>query len=327
MTAEELLEIHRKMVLLRVFDEKCVALHRQGRIAPVPRFSGHEGIEVGSVHALGEHDWIFPSYRESQIGALRGMPLATVLAQWRGHPAGWWAPHEHRVASVSIPVGSHIPHAVGCAWGLKLRGEDACAIAYFGDGATSEGAFHEGATFAGALCVPVVLLCNNNGWAISTPLSRQTGAKRLVDKAAGYGLRGVRVDGGDVIEIIEATREALTYARSGGGPTLIEAVSDRISPHAMADDERLYRGAEEIERAREHDCLVRFEDRLRRSGLLNERVSADHRSYAETLVKLSVEEAETLAPPDESEMFDAVYAAPPARLARSDHPFFAGLPA
>jgi pyruvate dehydrogenase E1 component alpha subunit len=327
MTTEELLEIHRKMVLLRVFDEKCVALHRQGRIAPVPRFSGHEAIEVGSCHALDGRDWIFPSYRESQIGALRGMPLAVVLAQWQGHPAGWWNPHDYRVASVSIPVGSHIPHAVGCAWGLKLKGEEACAVAYFGDGATSEGAFHEGATFAGALQVPVVLLCNNNGWAISTPVARQTGAEQLVNKAVGYGIRGIRVDGGDVIEIIEATREALTHARAGDGPTLIEAVSQRVAPHAMADDERLYRSAAEIERAREQDCLLRFERHLCQAGLLDKRVSADHRLYAETLVKLAVEDAETLTPPDEGEMFDTVYASPPPTLARSDCPFLAGLPA
>lgn len=326
MRPHELLDIHRQMVLLRVFDEKCVALHRQGRIAPVPRFRGHEAIEVASCHALRECDWIFPSYRESQIGVLRGMPIAVVLAQWQGHPVGWWDPHEYRVASVAIPVGSHIPHAVGCAWGLKLKGEDTCVIAYFGDGATSEGAFHEGATFAGALRVPVVLLCNNNGWAISTPVSRQTGVERLVDKAAGYGMHGVRVDGGNVLEIAHATSEALERARAGDGPTLIEAVSQRASPHAMADEERLYRSAAEIERAQEEDCLARFERDLQGEGLLDEKVCAEHRSQAETLVKAAVEEAETLVPADEGDLFDTVYAAPTS-FARSDCPFVADVAA
>ena len=199
-------------------------------------------MQVGSSFALERDDWIFPSYRESAIGLLRGLPAATILSWWRGHPSGWWNPADWNVASICVPIATHVPHAAGLAWGKKLRGETTCAIAYFGDGATSEGAFHEGANFAAVMRAPLVLFCNNNQWAISTPLSAQTAAETLADKAVGYGIPGVRVDGGDVLAVYEATREAVARARAGEGPTLIEAVTYRAAPHATADDPtRLHR--------------------------------------------------------------------------------------
>ena len=167
----DLLELYRSLVLLRTYDERSVVYHRQGRIGTYAIFWGHEAMQAGSVHALDDDDWIFPSYRESAIGLLRGMPPATVLSWWRGHPAGWWNPADYNVASICVPIATHVPHAAGLAWGKRLRGEDACAIAYFGDGATSEGAFHEGANFAAVMRAPLILFCNNNGWAISTPVS------------------------------------------------------------------------------------------------------------------------------------------------------------
>ena len=247
LTDQDLLELYRAMVLLRTYDERSVVYHRQGRIGTYAIFWGHEGIQAGSFHALDRGDWIFPSYRESAIGLLRGMPPETVLAWWRGHPAGWWDPREYGVASIAVPIATHVPHAVGFAWGKKLRSEPACAIAYFGDGATSEGAFHEGANFAAVMRAPVVLFCNNNGWAISTPVEAQTRAASLVDKAVGYGMPGIRVDGGDVLAVYEATREAVNRARAGEGPTLIEAVTYRCAPHATADDPSAYIDPERVE--------------------------------------------------------------------------------
>src|SRR5919202_3025786 len=205
----DLLALFRNMVLLRTYDERSLVYHRQGRIGTYAIFWGHEAMQAGAAYALADEDWIFPSYRESAIGLVRGMPPETVLAWWRGHPAGWWDPAEYRVASICVPIATHVPHAVGLAWGKKLRGETACALAFFGDGATSEGAFHEGANFAGVMRAPAILFCNNNGWAISTPLEAQTRSEALVDKAVGYGLPGVRVDGGDVLAVFDATREAL----------------------------------------------------------------------------------------------------------------------
>src|SRR5213080_2126930 len=168
---QELLEIYRSMVQLRTYDERSVVFHSQGRIGTYAIFWNHEAMQAGSVYALERGDWIFPSYRESAIGLLRGMPASTVLSWWRGHPSGWWNPLDYNVASICVPIGTHVPHAAGLAWGKKLRGESACAIVYFGDGATSEGAFHEGANLAAVMQAPLVLFCNNNQWAISTPLS------------------------------------------------------------------------------------------------------------------------------------------------------------
>src|SRR5919202_3606881 len=268
--SDDLLSLYRNMVLLRTYDERSLVYHRQGRIGTYAIFWGHEAMQAGAAYALADDDWIFPSYRESAIGLLRGMPPEIVLSWWRGHPAGWWNPEEYSVASICVPIATHVPHAVGLAWGKRLRGESTCAIVYFGDGATSEGAFHEGANFAAVMRAPVVLLCNNNGWAISTPVEEQTRAPTLADKAVGYGMPGVRVDGGDVLAVYEATREALERARSGEGPTFIEAVTYRTAPHATADDPRSYIDPERVDEERRNECVGRYESYLRRLGLLDD---------------------------------------------------------
>ena len=275
LTPEQHLELFRGMVLLRTYDERSVVYHRQGRIGTYAIFWNHEAMQAGSVFALEERDWVFPSYRDSAIGLLRGMPVSTVLSWWRGHPAGWWDPREFNVASICVPIATQVPHAVGFAWGSKLKNEDRVALVSFGDGATSEGAFHEGATFAGVMKAPVVLLCNNNQWAISTPLSKQTAAPTLADKAIGYGIPAVRVDGNDVLAVYDATREAVVRARGGEGPTFIEAVTYRAAPHATADDPSLYVDEERVEEARENECLGRYERYLERLGLLSGEQTAD----------------------------------------------------
>src|SRR6478736_51791 len=274
LATDDLLAIYRSLILLRTYDERSVVYHSQGRIGTYAIFWNHEAMQAGSVHALADGDWIFPSYRESAIGLLRGMPASTVLHWWRGHPAGWWNPADYRVASICVPIGTHVPHAAGLAWGEKLKGRDTVSIAYFGDGATSEGAFHEGANFAAVMQAPLILFCNNNHWAISTPLEAQTRAETLADKAVGYGMPGVRVDGGDVLAVYEATREAVERARSGGGPTFIEALSYRAAPHATADDPTAYIDMERVEKERQHECLGRYERYLRRQGILHDDLDA-----------------------------------------------------
>jgi pyruvate dehydrogenase E1 component alpha subunit len=298
LTDQDMLELYRAMVLLRTYDERSVVYHRQGRIGTYAIFWGHEAMQAGSFHALDRGDWIFPSYRESAIGLLRGMPPETVLAWWRGHPAGWWDPREYGVASIAVPIATHVPHAVGFAWGEKLRGEPACAIAYFGDGATSEGAFHEGANFAAVMRAPVVLFCNNNGWAISTPVEAQTRAATLADKAAGYGMPGVRVDGGDVLAVYEATREAVSRARAGEGPTLIEAVTYRCAPHATADDPSAYIDPERVEAERANECVGRYERYLRRLGLLGDDLVESIAADAKETMRAGIAAAEALPEPD-----------------------------
>src|SRR5213592_887657 len=288
----DLLELYRSMVLLRTYDERSVVFHSQGRIGTYAIFWNHEAMQAGSIYALERDDWIFPSYRESAIGLLRGMPVSTVLSWWRGHPAGWWNPLDYNVASICVPIGTHVPHAAGLAWGKKLRGESACAIAYFGDGATSEGSFHEGTNFAAVMRAPLVLFCNNNQWAISTPLSAQTAAETLADKSAGYGMPGVRVDGGDVLAAYEVTRDAVARARAGEGPTFIEAVSHRTAPHATADDPRAYIDLERVEEEKQRECLGRFEGYLTRAGILHGDLVASIRAEAADEIREGIKKAE-----------------------------------
>ena len=309
-----LIDIYRSMVLLRTYDERSLVYHRQGRIGTYAIFWNHEAMQVGSVRALADDDWIFPSYRESAIGLLRGMPPATVLHWWRGHPAGWWNPADYNVASICVPIATHVPHAAGLAWGKKLKGENACAIVYFGDGATSEGAFHEGANFAAVMGAPLILFCNNNQWAISTPLEAQTRAEALADKAVGYGMPGVRVDGGDVLAVYEATREAVERARSGGGPTFIEALSYRAAPHATADDPRAYIDLERVEREKQNECLGRYERYLRRLGALTDELEAEIKAGAAEAMRRGIAEAEAEPEPDPELLFDTAFADPPPNL-------------
>jgi pyruvate dehydrogenase E1 component alpha subunit len=316
LTEADLLALFRDMVLLRTYDERSLVYHRQGRIGTYAIFWNHEAMQAGAAYALREEDWIFPSYRESAIGLLRGIPASTILSWWRGHPAGWWNPADYNVASVCVPIATQVPHAAGLAWGKKLRGEDACSLVFFGDGATSEGAFHEGANFAAVMQAPLILLCNNNGWAISTPLESQCRAAALVDKAAGYGMPGVRVDGADVLAVYEATREAVERARAGGGPTFLEAVTYRTAPHATADDPSAYIDLERVEQERRRECVGRYEAYLRRSGILDDATADEIRVEAADVMRAGIAAAEAEPKPDVGLVFEHAYADPPPGLER-----------
>jgi pyruvate dehydrogenase E1 component alpha subunit len=308
---QELLDLFRSMVLLRTYDERSVVYHRQGRIGTYAIFWNHEAMQAGAFHALDEDDWIFPSYRESAIGLLRGMPPATPLSWWRGHPAGWWNPADYNVASICVPIGTQVPHAAGLAWGKKLKGERGCTLVFFGDGATSEGSFHEGANFAAVVGAPLVLFCNNNQWAISTPLSAQTRAETLADKAVGYGMPGLRVDGTDVLAVYEATREAVERARAGEGPTFIEAVSYRTAPHATADDPRAYIDLQRVEEEKTRECVGRYEGYLRRAGILHDDLARSIREEAAQLMREGISAAEAEPPADPELLFKHAYVDPP----------------
>jgi len=309
---QELLDLFRSMVLLRTYDERSLVYHRQGRIGTYAIFWNHEAMQAGAVHALEDHDWIFPSYRESAIGLLRGMPPATVLSWWRGHPAGWWNPEDYNVASICVPIGTHVPHAAGLAWGKRLKGEAACAIVFFGDGATSEGSFHEGANFGAVTGAPLILFCNNNQWAISTPLEAQTRAETLADKAVGYGIPGVRVDGTDVLAVYEATREAVERARAGEGPTFVEAVTYRTMPHATADDQQAYIDLDRVEEEKKRECLGRYEGYLRRAGILHDALAESIRGEAAETMRAGIAAAEAEPSADPELLFAHAYVDPPA---------------
>ena len=310
----ELLELHRRMVLLRTYDERSVVYHRQGRIGTYAIFWNHEAIQAGATFALGDDDWIFPSYRESAIGLVRGLPVQTILQWWRGHPSGWWNPADWNVASIAVPIASHVPHAAGFAWGKRLRGENAVAMVFFGDGATSEGEFHEGVNLAAVMNAPAVFVCNNNQWAISTPVEAQTRADSLADKAVGYGIPGTTVDGLDVLAVYDAARVAVERARSGGGPTLIECVHYRAAPHATADDPRAYIDLQRVEEARANECLGRFERLLLEAGVLTEDRLEAARKEAEGLLREGITAAEAEPPADPELVFTHAYVDPPENM-------------
>jgi pyruvate dehydrogenase E1 component alpha subunit len=309
-------ELYRRMVLLRTYDERSLVYHRHGRIGTYAIYWGHEAMQVGAVSALDRSDWVLPSYRESAVGLMRDMSATTILAWWRGHPDGWWDPREFRIGSVSVPVGSHVPHAVGCAWGERLQGRNSVALAFFGDGATSEGDFHEGANMAAVLELPVILLCNNNGWAITTPISKQTKAEHLADKAVGYGMHSVRVDGNDVLAVYQAVHEAAERGRAGDGPTFIEAVSYRPTLHATADDVDRYRDDHDAAVARHNNCLDRYEQYLLRQGLIETERIERFRQESLDLMADAIVEAEALPAGGVSDVFDTVYAEAPPWFAR-----------
>jgi pyruvate dehydrogenase E1 component subunit alpha len=311
-----LLALYKSLVLLRTYDVRSVVYHSQGRIGTYAIFRGHEAIQAGAVHALEPRDWIFPSYRESAIGLLRGLEAATILQWWRGHPSGWWNPEDVNVASLCVPIGTHVPHAAGLAWGMQLKGSDAVAAAFFGDGATSEGSFHEGANLAAVVGAPLVLVCNNNQWAISTPLSAQTAAARLADKAIGYGMPAIRVDGHDVLAVYEAVRDAVAHARAGGGPTFVEAVTYRTAPHATADDPSVYIDQDRVADEQERDCVALFDGYLRRLGVLDDEQAAAVEREALAIMRAGIERAESEAPGDLELVFAHAYADLPAALAR-----------
>ncbi|MGA7172907.1 MAG: thiamine pyrophosphate-dependent enzyme [Candidatus Dormiibacterota bacterium] len=235
------LDLFAAMAQLRAFDERAVILQRQGRIGTYPTFYGEEAVQAASVRALQSRDWLFPTYRQTAVVTLRGCPALVPLLMWRGHPGGWHDVMEYRVAPICVPVATNLPHAVGAAWGSQLRHQDLVSLAYGGDGATSAGDFHEACNLAALVGAPVIFLINNNQWAISTPVSKQTKVPRIAEKAAGYGMPGVRVDGFDVFACYQVVHEAAARARAGEGPTLIEAVAYRLGPHGTADEPSLYR--------------------------------------------------------------------------------------
>jgi pyruvate dehydrogenase E1 component alpha subunit len=307
--------LYRAMVTARAYDRKGTALQRQGRLATYASFEGQEAAQVGSVAALRPDDWLVATYRDAAAMWRQGYPMELLFAGRSGDERGGAPPAGVNVLPPSITVGAHMLHAVGLAWAQRHRHTDRIALTMFGDGATSEGDFHEAMNFAGVFGVGCVFLCQNNGWAISLPTQRQTAAATLADKAAGYGMPGVRVDGNDVFAVYAATAEAVRRARSGAGPTLLEAVTYRIGPHSSADDPGRYRSAELTESWRQRDPI----ERLRRYLAAREQWSPAWQSEvdaeATATVDRAVAAAEALPAIEAGEIFAAAFAELPPHLA------------
>jgi pyruvate dehydrogenase E1 component alpha subunit len=314
LTDDQVKRLYELMVLTRAFDNLALKLQREGRIGTYPSSRGQEATQVASAYALEESDWLFPAFREAGAYITRGWPLEMQYQYWAGDERGSKLPESSRIFTISIPVGTQIPHAVGFAWAAKLKGDKIAVLAYLGDGATSEGDAHEGMNFAGVFKVPVVVLCQNNQWAISVPRSRQTAAKTLAQRAFSYGFEGLQVDGNDVFAVYKATKEALDKARSGNGPTLIECVTYRMGDHTTSDDAQRYRTSRELEEWTKRDPIERLRKYMKKNSIWSNDYENKVQAEASEKVRVAAERFESVKPPEVEGLFAWTYAEFPPNL-------------
>ncbi|WAH39211.1 pyruvate dehydrogenase (acetyl-transferring) E1 component subunit alpha [Alicyclobacillus dauci] len=308
--------MYRHMVYARTFDRKCISLQRQGRMGTYAPFEGQEAAQIGSVLALSDDDWMFPSYREHAATVTRGQPLQTVIRYWKGRLDGGVGYREKHILPPSVPIATHLLHAVGAAWASRIRHEAAVSIAYFGDGATSEGDFHESLNFAGVNRLPVIFLCQNNGYAISVPFNKQSSSRTIAQRASAYDIEGIRVDGNDVFGVYMAVSEARKRALEGQGPTLVEAVTFRYGAHTTADDPKKYRDQEELlAKWRKRDPIHRLRRFLEREDLWDERQESQLAADCTEQIDQAISEVLSLPPEQPEAMFEHVYAEAPWHIA------------
>jgi pyruvate dehydrogenase E1 component alpha subunit len=313
-----LLRLQRTMLLARKFDERLLALQRQGRIGTFPPVKGQEAAHLGAAAHLRTSDWMVPSFRELAADLWRGRSLENSIVYNNGFNEGMALPENATTFPIAVPVGSQILHAVGLAWAARYRGRDDVVMTFFGDGATSQGDFHEAMNCAAVFRVPVVFVCQNNQWAISVPLNRQTRSRTLAQKALAYGMPGIQVDGNDLLAVYVAAGEAVARARAGEGPTLIECVTYRLIMHTTADDPRRYRSAEEEHEWQQRDPLPRFQKYLLQKGVLSSQALTQIEAEVDHEIQSAVESAENRmrTPHDPLQMFDHLYAEPTPELNR-----------
>lgn len=318
-----LLKLYRTLVLSRKFDERLLNLQRQGRIGTFPPISGQEATQLGAAALLRPSDWMVPAFRETGVEIWRGRSLESIIIYNNGFNEGAEIQQDVNNLPISVPVGSQILHAVGLGWAAKYRQTDDVVMTFFGDGATSEGDFHEGLNFAGVFQTPVIFVCQNNHWAISIPVAKQTRSKTLAQKALAYGMPGIQVDGNDILAVYTAAKEAVDRARAGGGPTLIECVTYRMAVHTTADDPKRYRTDSEVEKWRKRDPIVRYEKYLVKKGLLTEDKIAGIESEVLEEIQASVDAAEEQmkALGDPMDMFEHAYAEMPPSLKEQKEAF------
>jgi pyruvate dehydrogenase E1 component alpha subunit len=313
-TLSQTRDLYADMIEARAYDHKSMAMQRQGRLATYAPFEGQEAAQIGAASVLREDDWVAATYRDAALMWRAGYPWYLLVAGRTGDERGGQVPDDVNVLPPSITVGGHMIHAVGLAWAEKLRGSDRIALTSFGDGATSEGDFHEAMNFAAVYGTPTVFFCQNNGFAISYPRSEQTISESIAMKAEAYGMPGVQIDGNDVAAVVAAVGEAVAAARNGEGPSLVEAVTYRLGPHTTADDPDRYREEDDAEGWREKDPIERVRRLLEKAGAWTPEWQAEVEERASGRIELAVETAEGLPKPTVEEMFERMYAEPTSRL-------------
>jgi 2-oxoisovalerate dehydrogenase E1 component alpha subunit len=307
LTPEELRGLYRDMLLTRRFDAEATALQRQGELGLWASLLGQEAAQIGSGRALRDDDYVFPTYREHGVAWCRGVDPTNLLGMFRGVNHGGWDPGSNNFHLYTIVIGSQTLHATGYAMGVAKDGADSAVIAYFGDGASSQGDVAEAFTFSAVYNAPVVFFCQNNQWAISEPTHRQTRVP-LYQRAQGYGFPGVRVDGNDVLACLAVTRSALDRARTGQGPMLIEAFTYRMGAHTTSDDPTRYRGEEERLAWEAKDPLLRLRTYLEKEGLTDAAFFEELENESEALARRVRDAVRTMPNPDPMAMFEHIYA-------------------
>ncbi|HEY2995514.1 MAG TPA: pyruvate dehydrogenase (acetyl-transferring) E1 component subunit alpha [Methylomirabilota bacterium] len=306
----ELKRLYRAMLLGRRLDERMIRLQRQGRIGTFAPIKGQEASQVGAAATLRKSDWMVPSFRETAAMLMRGWPIEKLLLLFAGYLEGGQPDEHQHDLPITIPVATQLPHAVGLAYAAQYRGDDAIVMAFCGDGATSEGDFHEAVNFAGVWHVPTVFVIQNNQWAISVPLKKQTHSRTIAQKALAYGIPGLQVDGNDILAVYAACKEAADRARGGDGPTLIECVTYRLGVHTTADDPTKYRATEEVAAWEKKDPLTRFTAYLKKKRLLDEGLEDE----VDKEIAAAIHRFEALGPAQPLTMFEHVYAELPPHL-------------
>ncbi|WP_439898657.1 pyruvate dehydrogenase (acetyl-transferring) E1 component subunit alpha [Paenarthrobacter nitroguajacolicus] len=312
-TDEQLASLYEDMVVIRRIDTEATYLQRQGELALWPPLLGQEAAQIGSGRALREDDFVFPSYRENGVAYCRGVDLGDIVRVWRGNAHSGWDPYELNMATPQVIIGAQSLHATGYAMGLKNDDSEAVALTYFGDGATSQGDVNEAMIFAASFQVPVIFFCQNNQWAISEPVGLQARVP-ISSRAPGFGIPSMRVDGNDVLAVLAATRVALHRARTGGGPTFIEAVTYRMGPHTTADDPTRYRDEAEMGEWAAKDPISRLGALLKSRGVLTEALESSVTAAADAVAKEMRHACITMPPPAPMDVFSHVYSEPNSTL-------------
>lgn len=304
LSKENMLSMYEQMLLARKFDEKALNLQRQGRIGTYASVKGQEACQIGVVSALSDNDWVVPAFREVAAWVARGVPLEKILQYWGGDERG--SQIDGKNIPVAIPVGTHLPYAMGLAWGEKLKKSGAISVVFFGDGATSKGDFHEALNFAGVLKLPVVFVCQNNQFAISVPRSKQTAAETIAQKAIAYGIHGIQVDGNDVFAVHAVMEEAAENAKKGTS-TLIECFTYRLGDHTTSDDASRYRTKEEVDAWAKKDPIERLKKYLQSKKILTDKIESAMNDKIASAVEAAVQKYENTPPASPSDMFDFVF--------------------